>query len=45
MRREKLNMDKQIITRKIKNFLIAERGMDMVGVCPRFLIQTLCSSM
>ena len=27
-------MDKQIITRKIKNFLIAERGMDMVGVCP-----------
>ena len=27
-------MDKQIITRKIKNFLIAERGMDMVGICP-----------
>ena len=27
-------MDKQIITRKIKNFLIAERGMDLVGICP-----------
>ncbi len=27
-------MDKQVITRKVKNFLIAERGMDLVGICP-----------
>jgi len=27
-------MDKHLVTRQIKNFLISERGMDLVGVCP-----------
>ena len=27
-------MDKILVTRQIKNFLIAERGMDLVGICP-----------
>lgn len=27
-------MEKSLVTRQIKNFLIAERGMDLVGICP-----------
>lgn len=27
-------LDKVIVTRQIKNFLISERGMDLVGICP-----------
>ena len=27
-------MDKSIVTQQIKNFLMSERGMDLVGICP-----------
>ncbi len=27
-------MDKQMVTRQIRNFLMNERGMDLVGICP-----------
>ena len=27
-------MDKHLVTRQIKNYLISDRGMDLVGICP-----------
>ena len=27
-------MDQSMVTRQIKNFLMNERGMDLVGICP-----------